>query len=146
MRPDAWMPVMLFTGFGAAFRSVIHQWLLIVMDQPWFPVGLRFLVEALYSAVVAISWPDIATQIPFILKGIIQGCALASFHFVISFDPFLRMLSDIIESKCHGIVQACADDVGAALVSLRHLKDLATVLLPNLLVSNKKSGSAALFH
>ena len=89
MKPDSFMPVLLFTDFGAAFPSIIHEWLMIIMEQPGFPAGLRNRVQALYPFVMAVGRSDGATVTLFIiLAGVIQGCPLASFCFLIAFDPF----------------------------------------------------------
>ena len=79
-----------------------------------------------------------------ILSGVIQGCPLASFCFVIAFDPFLNMFDRIIVMQKLGIVRACADDVGFALVSLGVLPKVATIfkiarLLAGLTLKLKKS-------
>ena len=79
-----------------------------------------------------------------IRSGVIQGCPLASFCFVISFDPFLNLFDRIIEKKNLGIVRACADDVGCALYSIEALPKVATVFrlaerFAGLIVKPKKS-------
>ena len=57
----------------------------------------------------------------------IQGCPLASFCFVVAFDPFLNLFDLTIEQKELGIIRACADDVGCALSSIDILPKVATI-------------------
>jgi hypothetical protein len=138
-------PVCLFTDFGAAFPSIIHKWLFIALKQSNLPHCLNKFHEGIYASVRAVGRDRADVAMLFlILSGVIQGCPLASFCFVIAFDPFLNMFDRIIVKQKLGIVRACADDVGFALVSLGVLPKVASIfkiarLLAGLTLKLKKS-------
>eukprot|EP00959_Pyramimonas_sp_CCMP1952_P199673 4176615-Pyramimonas_sp.AAC.1 len=59
-------------------------------------------------------------------SGIIQGRALSGSLYAIASFPFLYHLVHVIEETGRGLVRACADDIGGALMSI---EDLAWVAL-----------------
>jgi hypothetical protein len=142
---DALAPILFFTDFGAAFPSVIHKWLVIVLKFSNLPIGLISFIKAIHDSVTAIGRSGTSVVVLFlILSGVIQGCPLASFCFVVAFDPFLNLFDDLIVKKDLGIIRACADDVGGALVSLAQLPKVATIfklakVIAGLTIKFKKS-------
>ena len=145
MRTDCFMPICLFTDFGAAFPSLNHKWLFIALKASNLPAGLICFIEGIFASVIAVGRANLESVILFLIRsGVIQGCPLASFCFVLAFDPFLNLFDRIVEEKKHGAVRACADDVGFALTSLNILPKVATVFklakrLAGLAVKFKKS-------
>ena len=127
MQPS--LPVLLFTDFGAAFPSLIQQWLFLVLQRSGFPSGLISFLEGIHNLVSAVGRAGSASKfLFFIMRGVIQGCPLASFCFVIAFDPFLNMFYRNVVAQKVGIVRACADDVGFALSTIDVLKAVASTL------------------
>ena len=61
------------------------------------------------------------------LAGILQGCPLSSFIFVLVFDPILWHLSEVLEQPARGTFRACADDIG---LILRHIAHLCHLRVP----------------
>jgi hypothetical protein len=41
------LPIMLFTDFGSAFPSMIHEWLFIVLRASGAPAGFINLIEGI---------------------------------------------------------------------------------------------------
>ena len=62
-----------------------------------------------------------------ITSGVLQGCGLSGTLFAISMDPFLRQAEEEVERIQLGTVRACADDVGAAIRSLRAVIPMAAM-------------------
>ena len=69
-------------------------------------------------------------------SGVLQGCPASAFLFDRILDPFLEAFGEVIyqysaSKQCNpthiGILRCCADDVGAALLSLVGLKYLAPI-------------------
>ena len=51
-----------------------------------------------------------------------QGCPLSGTLFVLAIDPLLTQFEHYIHNPLLGAIYACADDIGAALKKLSHLK------------------------
>ena len=126
--PSPMPSICLFTDFGAAFPSIIHKWLFIVLKHSNLPDGLMHFLEGIYDSVRAVgrAGADVVTLF-LIMSGVIQGYSLASFCIVTAFDPFLNMFDRVIIKEKLGIVRACADDAGFALTSLEVLLKVASV-------------------
>eukprot|EP00959_Pyramimonas_sp_CCMP1952_P430682 9019779-Pyramimonas_sp.AAC.1 len=62
------------------------------------------------------------TLLFWISSGIIQGCPSSGCIFALAADPFMSNFDASICRKDRGVVRACADDVGAALRRLEHLR------------------------
>ncbi len=144
MNPELANPVLLFTDFGNAFPSVLHEWLFIVAERSALPRGLIHLVRSIHSFCLAVGRAGSMVKLLFpILRGVIQGCPLAAFCFVLAFDPFLNWFDHIVVKKGLGVVRACTDDVGAALSSIKVLPTMASIfrfahLLAGLAIKFKK--------
>ncbi len=122
------MPILAFTDFGAAFPSIIHKWMFIALKSSNLPIGLMNFIRGIYSSVVAVGRARADVTVLFlILSGVIQGCPLASFCFIVAFDPFLNLFDLLVVQKKMGVIRACADDVGCALVSLGVLPKVAAI-------------------
>ena len=139
MQEGLHMPILLFTDFGAAFPSLIREWLSIVLRCSNVPNALINFIEGIHDSVVAVGRVGCTSVTLFlILSGVIQGCPLASFCFVIAFDPFLNLFRRSIVDKGKGLVRACADDVGAVFKSVEVLPAASSIF--------KLAGSLAGLH
>ena len=54
-------------------------------------------------------------------SGVLQGCPLSGTFFAIAAEPFLRHMRHEIQDEGGGIVRACADDIGMAIVAIKTL-------------------------
>ena len=92
------------------------------------PDGLVNFIQGIYFIALAVGRVQADVVILFLIQsGVIQGCPLASFCFVVAFDPFLNLFDLTIEQKGLGIVRACADDVGCSLSSIDILPKVTTI-------------------
>lgn len=71
--------------------------------------------------------PDATTFLFRILRGVIQACPISGTAFVVALDPFLQMFEHRVCRTNLGVVAACADDIGASLVSMTALKVLRPI-------------------
>ena len=145
-----YLPIMIFTDFGAAFPSLIHDWLFIVLKASGIPIGMFNLIKGMHSFAIAVGRVRSDVMNLFlILSGVIQGNPIASLCFVTAFDPFLNFFASAIIQKAKGIVRACADDAGCVLASTSDLHVVACIfkiakLLAVLDIKFKKSTIAPL--
>ena len=117
------MPLLVLFDYTAAFPSVSHAWIRLILQFISFPSGLFSIVCGLYHKNQAfLGTPDGIVFMFFILSGVLQGCPLSGSLFVIVIDPLLHMFKVHLEDTGLGMPRACADDVG---VALRHLKDIS---------------------
>ena len=112
--------------FTAAFPSISHEWINLVLEYRGFTVGLRNFFAALYFMNGAVETDSEGTLMVlfFYLSGVLQGCTASGFLFDVGLDPFLEMMDEKITIPGRGIVRACADDIGAALRDFRELRHL----------------------
>jgi len=121
------MPLLLLFDYAAAFPSVSHAWIRLILQFIRLPSGLFAVVCALYHKNQAfLGTPDGIVFMFYILSGVLQGCPLSGSLFVIVIDPLLHMFKLHLEDTGLGVPRACADDVG---VALRHLKDMNILCL-----------------
>ena len=119
------MPLYIFLDIAAAFPSLAHKFLFIVLHALRPPAWFLNFVKILYTDNFAVNHSG---QHKFwILAGILQGCGLSGSLFALSFDPFLSAIEQSIDNRNFGQTRACADDVGSALKALGHLKRIAIV-------------------
>ena len=115
--------VLAFWDFAAAFPSVMHQWINLVFKFRKIPEGFLNFIDSLDFMNSAHG--NSAGEVVFLywyLSGVLQGCPASAFIFDVSLDPFLAAFDAQIAQTGRGVVRACADDIGAALASYRHLK------------------------
>ena len=126
------LPLMAFFDFAAAFPSVIHGWIELVVRSYGLPDGLANLIGVYYACNLACT--QVQNEIMFLLmivSGVHQGCPMSGWIFALIFDPFVELFYRNIEVAGKGIARVCADDVGAAvndigcLVTLHHVFKLA---------------------
>ena len=116
-----------FFDFAAAFPSVMHSWIMIVIEQNSTPDGFRQIIRAMYGFVECGTVPEGAYFFMYlILSGVLQGCPLSGLIFAMAVDPFLNKFVAEAEDTGAAVIRACADDIGAALRDVSGL----TILKP----------------
>ena len=69
------LPVLAFWDFAAAFPSILHAWIFMVIRFYEFPGGPRNLVEGIYFMNLTYMSIDSVTVFLFVfLSGVLQGC------------------------------------------------------------------------
>jgi hypothetical protein len=115
-------PLLAFYDFAAAFPSLIQRWMFLVLTAIGMPAGIFNVVEANYFFVDTHTTVGQRIVFLFLVRcGVLQGCPLSGTLFAISVEPFLRHMRYEVQNKGGGIVRACADDVGIAIVSINTL-------------------------
>eukprot|EP00959_Pyramimonas_sp_CCMP1952_P097971 2047620-Pyramimonas_sp.AAC.1 len=120
---SAAMPLLVGYDFGQAFPSLAHSWVLKVLNAMLLPPPLVTFTEFLFSGVCC--YGALGTDLTllfWISSGIIQGCPSSGCIFALAADPFTSNFDASICCKDRGVVRACADDVGAVLRRLEHLR------------------------
>ena len=113
------IPLLLLLDFAAAFASVAHAWMFLVLQAIGFPKGWLNVVECLYDGCEAYGESlEGFVWLFSIISGILQGCPLSGSLFVFIIDPLLFLLRTHIENTGLGHVRACADDVGICINEL----------------------------
>ena len=120
------LPIIALFDFGAAFPSVLHQWLWRVLRAVGLPLGAIDLGWSLYWFVMWFGKINNAvTHFLFmIFSGVLQGCPLSGSFFVFAIDPFLQAFDLAVVQPGKGVIGACADDIGASLASIQTLVDM----------------------
>ena len=116
------IPVLSSNDFGAAFPSVLHQWMWLVLEHRKLPSRFIRFFQAIYknAAAVTIHNGDVVILIRF-LSGVLQGCPASAMLFNLALDPSLAAFERCLEFGKKGIVRVCAGDVCFALQRLAHL-------------------------
>ena len=115
-------PVAIFFDLLAAFPSVAHDFLFLVLT--FLGADSRFLnfVTAMYSGVRAVVPFEGAWRVLFwVFGGVLLGDPLSGSLFVCVMEPFLVAFDKVLGSSKKGVVAACADDLGSVLLRLSHL-------------------------
>ena len=94
-------PFLAFFDFCAAFPSIAHTFIFIVLEAVGLPQGLINFFKTLYTNNRCYSTFNGQTVFLYILSGIIQGCPASGTIFVIAVDPFLRLPDSIIKKNSH---------------------------------------------
>ena len=76
-------------------------------------------------------------------SGVLQGCSLSGTLFVLVGEPFLQNILDKMNRAHFGLVRACADDLGAVINNISHLRFFARLFdvmfkIANLQIKPKK--------
>jgi hypothetical protein len=112
-------PLLAFWDFAAAFASVAHGWLHVILEEGRFPSGFKNIIKAMYTLVRMYTECD--SELVFlcwVLRGVLQGCPLSGMLFAYAVDPFLRKMERKVDIMGRGATRACADDIGAAITSI----------------------------
>jgi len=102
--------------FRAAFPSVSHKFLWMIMEMSGLPTQLITLIRCLYrncTHIIRIGGKRFNG--PRLLSGVRQGCPLSGLLFAIAMEPILRRISYAIGPQCS--LRAYADDVGIVLMN-----------------------------
>ena len=117
------LPLLCFWDFAAAFPSVSHFFLMLVLCLSEAPIGFINIIENMYAHNAAFIVCEGVEELAFwILCGVLQGCPLSGMLFALVMDPFLRCMKANIQDNNLAQIRACADDVGAAMQSIHVLK------------------------
>jgi hypothetical protein len=108
-------PAIFLFDLLAAFPSLSHQWLFVVLRKMGVPRKFIKALKALYKDCFAtITLGGRRLRWILMLSGIRQGCPASGSLFALVIDPCLRYLISKIGPK-HGIVNAYADDIAAVI-------------------------------
>jgi len=119
----ALIPILAFFDFAAAFPSVAHAWIRLVLVARGLPQGFINFILGLYSHNLAFYVVEGAHKFAFcFLSGVLQGCPASAFIFNLVLDPFLAMFEHALSVRARGVLRACADDIGVALRTLSQFK------------------------
>ncbi len=110
------MPMIGAFDFAAAFPSIIHDWMWLVLAHRQLSQSFITLFIAIYRNASAIfsHGSEVHTIIHF-LSGVLQGCPASALLFNNSLDPCLAYFARVLEKGRKGIFRACADDLAFAL-------------------------------
>ena len=72
----------------------------------------------------------------FAKSGVLMGCPLAVCLFVIAINLFLVEFQQLVVDKSYGVIYACADDLGGALLRITSLLILHKVVVTMSIVAN----------
>ena len=113
--PIALHPALLFFDFCAAFPSVAHALIFLVLEAIGLPRGLTNYFKSLYADNNCYGCFDGKLLFLYVIKsGIIQGCPASGTIFVLVLDPFLRLLKACLTGS---VSRALADDIGTLLAT-----------------------------
>ena len=126
MSSSSLLPIVALFDYGAAFPSVIHRWLFLILRRIGLPLGAINIGVLMYSMVMGFGRGDqgITVFLFMILSGVLQGCPLSGSFFVLCLDPFLQAFDCVIVQPQLGVTGACADDIGASLSSINLLSTM----------------------
>ena len=111
--------------FAAAFPSIIHQWIFLVLEAIQAPSGFINLVRSMYTNVEAYGNADGNLVFLFAVHGgVLQGCPLSAALFNFAIDPLLWMFDQWLVQPLHATIKACADDIAAAMGKLASLVNM----------------------
>jgi hypothetical protein len=114
---DAEDPAILLFDIRAAFPSLAHVWLWVVLIRMGIPKEFIAAIQALYHGGLArvvlmgARWGGFP-----ILSGIRQGCPASGSLFALAIDPCIRYLMACLGPR--GLLTAYADDIAAAVKEL----------------------------
>ncbi|CAK0825212.1 unnamed protein product, partial [Prorocentrum cordatum] len=112
-----------------AFPSLNQDFLILSLRALKLPEAFVSFVAFLYASVEGVvSHLGSLVHIFWIQSGIIQGCALSGTLYALSTAVFLVDLASRVEAAGLGLVRACADDIGGALLAIRHLVHVYRVM------------------
>jgi hypothetical protein len=115
---DAADPAILLFDIAAAFPSLAHQWLFVVLRRMKVPRFMIMCIQELYRDCFAemVLLGQRWGRLP-IRSGIRQGCPASGSLFVLAMDPCIRYLVSKMSPR-RGILTAFADDLAAAVPEL----------------------------
>ena len=113
----------MLTDLEAAFPLVARRWMLYAFSLGGADTGSMNFLTAVHQDTWAVRWNGALLSFEYLMwSGILQGCPLAGFCFIVLFAPTLWMLSESLSAADRVFV--CADDV---MVTLGAINRSATV-------------------
>jgi len=117
------IPILGAFDYEAAFPSVIHGWIWLVLRYRKLPNDYINLFKGIYhKASATFSHGQLKFTLIAFLSGVLQGCPGSAFLFNNGLDPFLYLMYNKLREANRGIGRACADDIGVCLARLKHLQ------------------------
>jgi hypothetical protein len=108
---------LIFLDFGAAFPSLSHEYLWLVLEHIGVPAPVLAAIKGLYrSNRHWIRFGGACVEVFTITSGVEQGCPLRPLLFVIALDPFLRAMQATMGPR--SLVRGYADDIALVLQQL----------------------------
>ena len=90
-----------------------------------FPAGLRAAVFAQYDRAAAVNGGPVGSDfLLWLAAGVIQGCPMSGWLFVLAMDVLIRAIIRTIGGNRRGVLRACADDLGLVIRSLTTMIDI----------------------
>ena len=84
------MQIMRLFDFAAAFPSVAHMWIFLVLHVIGAPLGFMNVVECMYEDNAGFMCINGTMRFLFsVCSGVLQGCPLSGALFNFAIDPFL---------------------------------------------------------
>ena len=108
-------PALAFWDIKAAFPSLNHDFLWLVLRALRFPFHIIRFLHAIYNLNCAFVMHTFAVVIS---SGTMQGCPLSGFLFATATSHFLSHIISSIDSRGLALTRVCADDIGAATCAL----------------------------
>ena len=91
MQKDLNLPIMLFTDFGSAFPSLIHEWFFIILKASGMSDGLFNFIKGIYFIAFAIGKVQADVVIFFLIQsGVIRRVSTCKFLLGCCLRPFLE--------------------------------------------------------
>ena len=116
------IPISAAYDFAAAFPSVIHAWIWLVLRHRKLPESFITLFMAAYRNACAVyNHNGVVHIIIHFLSGVLQGCPASALLFNNALDPVLTWFSQVLGDGVRGLFRACADDLAFTLSRLKHL-------------------------
>ena len=113
------IPIMPLYDFCAAFPSVAHEFIFIILTALKIPQGLYLFLKSIYENIRCVGCFDGVNIFLYLIEsGIIQGCPASGSVFVLVVDGFLRFLNTISKDAT---TRAFADDIGSVIPTLNLL-------------------------
>jgi hypothetical protein len=122
---------LIFLDFGAAFPSLSHTFLWMVLEHVGFPAVVIAAIKKLYRHNRHwIRFGGACVEAFTIMSGVKQGCPLSPLLFVIATDPFLRALEAAIAPR--SLVRGYADNIALVLQNVWKEAEGVSLLFNNL--------------
>ena len=122
------MPLIILFDLMSAFPRVAHHWLFLSLKAAGADFKLINFIYAIYNKVRVFVNDGMDLAFAFFAKsGVLQGCPLSASLFVIAINPFLVNLNKVLVEASYGVLYACADDLGSALLRFSALHSIYTI-------------------
>jgi hypothetical protein len=121
-------PLFAFFDFQTAFPSVAHSWVMDSCRSCGLPNAFLVLLDNLYQGNFAVAASADGWAALWLYScGVLQGCPLSGFVFVVATDAMLRGMGSALLARGDSLLRAAADDLGAALQRMTDLMALRPI-------------------